>query len=92
MQFSDDELKMVRWLRRQHAHWRSTRIIILVSSMALLALAAWHYFRGTSHSLPLVLFLVAVYGLSYTLGSWAGRPEISLLLKLIETHDPDRKA
>jgi hypothetical protein len=59
-------------------------MIILVSSVVLIGLSAWFWRQGEIiwHYLPLLV--VAIYGLSYTLGSWSGRAEISLLLKLVE--------
>ena len=87
MEFSNEEKKMIRWLRRQHENWRSTRLILLISCIGLVGLSVCFWLRGETswHYMP--LFFVAIYGLSYTLGSWAGRPEISLLLKLLEEKD-----
>jgi ATP-dependent Clp protease adapter protein ClpS len=88
MQFTNDEMKMIRWLRTQHAAWRLVRVIILVSSLLSLGLAAWLFWFGDLSGIAITSVVVAVYGLSYTLGSWSGRPEISLLLKLVDAHDP----
>ncbi|MCW5200941.1 hypothetical protein VU07_03950 [Desulfobulbus sp. F4] len=85
MKFTEEEQKMIALLRNQHENWRAIRVIILVSSCICGAFAIDEFFRGGSQWLfPGVM---AAYGLSYTLGSWSGRPEISLLLKLIEEQD-----
>lgn len=84
MQLSEQEEKMVAWLRLQHANWRATRVIILVCSVGLLGYAVWLHWSGQSAWFFLPIVAMSAYGLSYTLGSWAGRPEISLLLKLVE--------
>ncbi len=85
MEFTPDEEKMISWLHRQHSAWRTTRMITLVASVLSGFFAAWEFFSTGFGALPLLLLLVAVAGLSYTLGSWAGRPEVSLLLKLVES-------
>jgi hypothetical protein len=84
MEFSKEEERMISWLRRQHENWRSTRAIILIVSVGLIGLSGLLWWQGETPWHYLLLFVIAVYGLSYTLGSWSGRPEISLLLKLIE--------
>ncbi len=75
---------MITWLRRQHESWRGIRTIMLVGAVIAIVFSIVYYLRGEPSWHVLPLFLVACYGLSYTLGSWAGRPEVSLLLKLIE--------
>lgn len=92
MQFTDAELRMIRWLRRQHEGWRGVRVIILGCSLASLAYAIWLAFVRRFDFEAGFFFIVSGWGLSYTLGSWSGRPEVSLLLKLIEANDPDRKS
>ncbi|MDQ5769024.1 hypothetical protein [Thiothrix subterranea] len=93
MQFSDDDLKMIEWLRKQHANWPGVRMIILVCSILTMVLAGWLLFSGDEgYSEALVLYVVlAAAGMSYTLGSWAGRAEISLLLKLVEAQQIEKK-
>jgi hypothetical protein len=85
MDFTPEEEKMISWLQRQHAGWRTTRIITLVASALAGCISAWEFFSAGFGALPLLLLVVATFGLSHTLGSWAGRPEISLLLKLVES-------
>ena len=87
MRFTDDEKKMIDWLRKQHEGWRVVRVIILVSSLVSAMGAAWEFFTTGFGALPLLLMVAAAYGASFTLGSWAGRPEISLLLKVIEAQE-----
>lgn len=86
MQFTEEEKKMIAWLRQQHEGWRSIRIIILSCSVFLGGMATWFYFRVGYGAYPLVLTLLALYGAGHTLGSWSGRPEVSLLLKLVQSH------
>ncbi|GHU09529.1 hypothetical protein AGMMS50225_10550 [Betaproteobacteria bacterium] len=92
MQFTEEEKKMIAWLRQQHEGWRSVRIIILIASMMCALFAAWDIFKTGFGAHPLVLIVIAAYGASYTLGSWAGRPEVSLLLKLVEAQEPRHDA
>ena len=84
MLLTPDELKMLAWLRRQNAAWPTNRAIILLSSIISLGGAIWEYWHFGWSALPLVLLLLGTYGLSHTLGCWSGRPEVSLLLKLVE--------
>src|SRR5690348_17137287 len=86
VQFTDVELKMLRQLRLRHEGWRSTRAIILVASIAALLFALWRIVRGQPDTSMVILFGLASAGLSYSLGGWSGRPEVSLLLKLAEAH------
>ena len=89
MRFSEDEQKMIKWLRRQHEYWRSTRMITLICSIGLLVYAVRGLFHGELDSGTVALFGAAAYGLSYSLGSWPGRPEVSLLLKLVDAQGAD---
>lgn len=84
MQMTPEEEKMVAYLRKQHANWRSTRVIVLLFSLALLGYTAWEYWSGLAVTALWPAMAISCYGLSYALGSWSGRPEISLLLKLVE--------
>lgn len=90
MQFTNEEKQMIAWLRKQHEGWRGVRMIILVASLICAAFAAWEIFQSGLGALPLLLILIAAYGTSYTLGSWAGRADISLLLKLVEDQERRR--
>jgi hypothetical protein len=92
MQFTDEEKKMIAWLRQQHEGWRSVRMIILVASVLCALFAVWEIFKEGFGAQPLLLIVIAAYGASYTLGSWAGRPEVSLLLKLVEAQEARRDA
>jgi len=83
MEFSAKEQKMIRWLKLQQSHWHSTRVITLVGSLFVLLLAIFAIASGKSIFGGIALLGMSIYGLSYTLGNWSGRPEISLLLKLI---------
>lgn len=87
MEFTNEEKKMIAWLRQQHEGWRSVRMIILMSSVLCASFAAWEIFRTGLGAQSLLLIVIAAYGASYTLGSWAGRPEITLLLKLIDAQE-----
>lgn len=74
---------MVAWLRRQHERWRATRLITSVASTAVGLFGVWQGFRGEMAAL-IACIAVAAYGPSYSLGSWSGRPEVSLLLRLVD--------
>lgn len=87
MPFTDDEKRMIRWLRGQHAHWKTTRAITLTCSLIIGAIAVWRVWLADPIWYLLPLFAISGYGLSYTLGSWSGRPEISLLLRLVEAEE-----
>ena len=89
MQFNDGELKMMRWLREQHASWRTTRAIILTGSILTIVCGICVMFVIGFDLAIAILLVLAAGGLSYTLGSWSGRPEISLLLKLLEAQVAD---
>ena len=78
MTLSKHEKKMVAFLQRQHKAWPTTRWIILISCLLILAAAIFGFVKES------VFYVLVVYGFSYVLGSWNGRPEVSLLLKLIE--------
>ena len=82
MEFTKEEFKMIAHLKRQHAGWKSTRVIILISSLGLIAfgISLWN----TSPPSLILFWGLASGCLSYCLGGWAGRPEVSLLLKLVE--------
>jgi hypothetical protein len=85
MEFTSDEEKMIASLRRQHQGWRTTRAITLASSVACAAFAAFEFYACGFGALPLLLLVIGTGGASFTLGSWAGRAEVSLLLKLVES-------
>lgn len=94
MQFSDDDLKMIEWLRKQHVNWSGIRMIILVCSILTMVMTGWSLFSGDeNHSaeVSLLYIVLAAGGMSYTRGSWAGRPEISLLLKVVELQQMEDK-
>lgn len=84
MDFTESELRMLKKLRLQHKGWKTTRVIILCGSLIALAYALWRIVRGEVDASHIILFGLASAGLSYSLGGWSGRPEVSLLLKLVE--------
>jgi hypothetical protein len=88
MEFTADELKMLSLLKGQHAGWKRVRIIILVCSLGLLLLGIIRalYSSPEIDLCAILLVGLSARGLSYCIGGWAGRPEISLLLKLVEEH------
>lgn len=89
MQLNEQEEKMVDWLRKQHKAWRMNRAIILVGALFMLYQGVRILWSGQSQDLSLIYFAFSFYFFSYTLGSWSGRPEISLLLRLIEEKKKD---
>jgi hypothetical protein len=84
MELTAADLKMINWLKRQHAGWRSTRVTTAVGAVAVLLWAGSAWMHGEPSSGIVALVGMGAFCLSYSLGSWSGRPEISLLLKLIE--------
>lgn len=76
---------MIAWLQGQHRGWRTTRVITLGCSIACGVFAAIEFHAHGFGALPLLLLVIAAFGASHTLGSWSGRAEISLLLKLVES-------
>ena len=86
MKLSDNEMKMLRYLRQQHEHWRSTRAIILVGSVVILVVGIFGLIGNASVYALMPLIALGLYLLSYAVGSPGVRPEISLLLRLVEEH------
>ncbi len=84
MELTEADLKMIKWLRRQHVGWRSTRVITAIGSAVAVGWSALAWLQGESTAGVIALAAMGFFGLSYSLGGWAGRPEISLLLKLVE--------
>ena len=85
MELTPNEQRMLRRLRQQHQNWTGIRTITLICTIGLIvmALLAW---REGAPWYSLVLWAGLISGLlSYTIGGWYGRPEISLLLKLIDS-------
>jgi hypothetical protein len=64
-------------------------MITLVGSIGLVVYAVRAISRGELDSGMIALLGAAGYGMYYTLGSWSGRPEISLLLKLLDAQIED---
>jgi len=81
MSLTEQDKKMIAHLKGQHQAWSQIRWIILVSALFFAVL----YFSGFIDDAETVLVIGSISGLlSYSLGGWSGRPEISLLLKLAE--------
>ena len=83
LQLTDQDKKILKHLKLLHEGWRSIRIIILISSIGMVILSAFFNVER--------LFLLAggIYGLSYSIAGWHGRPEISLLFKCVEAITTD---
>jgi hypothetical protein len=92
MQFTNEDRRMIESLRRQHENWRAVRLIIFVGSLSCAASAVAEILSNGLGTLTLLLTVIAAAGASYSLGGWAGRPEIGLLLKLIEEAERSRDA
>lgn len=84
MQFTPDEEKMIAFLRRQHTGWPAVRVITLTAALICGFFAMQEYLAAGITAMTALLFAIAAMGMSHTLGSWAGRPEVSLLLKLAD--------
>jgi hypothetical protein len=82
MDFTEKECRMLAWLRHQHETWRIKRLFQLAASIAcgLWGLAAFIF----GSDLGIFMGIAGFYIASRTIGNWHGRPEISLLLKLID--------
>jgi hypothetical protein len=73
---------MLAWLRHQHENWWIKRLLLLAVSFfcGLYGLAAFI----ANADLGIFMGIAGFYIASRTIGNWHGRPEISLLLKLID--------
>ena len=91
MQFSQTEQKLIRQLQLQHNHWRTTRMITLLGSLVAGIFAITGLVSGSTIYGGIALLGVSAFGMSYALGSWSGRPEVSLLLKLLKENREDEK-
>lgn len=80
---------MIAWLRHQHENWRTKRLVVLAASCACGLTGLAEFIYGIDHGL--FLGMIGFYGISRTVGNWCGRPEISLLLKLIEAQEKECK-
>jgi len=93
MEFTRDELKMISLLKIRHAGWKRVRIFILVCSLGMLLLGVRALYTSPEMLLCSILLVgMAAGGLSYSIGGWAGRPEVSLLLKLVEERQKEHEA
>lgn len=87
MKLSENEQKMVSLLRKQHEGWKTTKIIILSGSIVFFLVALYGLISGGEILLNSLVFGLSAGGFSYAIAGWFGRPEVSLLLKLIENHE-----
>ena len=83
MQLTEQEQKMVQRLRAQHIGWRTNRVVILIAAVIVLGQGMRLVWSGQS-DLGILYCALSFGFFSYTLGSWTGRPECSLLLRLLE--------
>src|SRR5438309_2209086 len=77
MKLTDADLKMINWLRRQHAGWRSTRVITAVGSSVAVGWAVLSWLQGESTAGVAPLAGMGFFGLSYSVG--AGRAVLRFL-------------
>jgi hypothetical protein len=84
MQLTPEDKKIVASLRKQHNGWKTGRFVILIVHSILFAIALWELKTKSEPAAGAALLGISAYGLSYVLGAWHGRPEITLLLKLVE--------
>jgi hypothetical protein len=89
MEFTKEERRMIAWLRYQHENWRTKRLVVLAASTVCGLWGLAEFIYGMDHGM--FLGMIGFYGISRTVGNWRGRPEISLLLKLIETQEKECK-
>ena len=82
MEFTKEERRMIVWLRHQHENWWIKRLVVLAASTVCGLWGLAEFIYGMDHGM--FLGMIGFYGISRTVGNWHGRPEISLLLKLIE--------
>jgi len=88
MELTEQDKKMIEGLKRKRDAWPQIRWIILSGVISVPII----YFSGAFNLELLILLAIIVYFLSSSLGSWNGRPEICLLLKLIENQTEDKKS
>ena len=82
MEFTKEERRMIAWLRYQHENWRIKRLLQIAASLACCLWGLSVFISGSD--LGIFVGIAGFYIMSRTIGSWHGRPEISLLLKLID--------
>jgi hypothetical protein len=58
----------------------------------MLGYAVLLYLKNTPLLLYIHFILITLFGFSHSLGSWSGRPEISLLLRLIDESQRDHNS
>ena len=79
-ELDDTERKILKRLRDQHNNWKSIRLMISIFSAICIVISMF------LEQETILLLTIGAFGLSYSLGSWHGRPEISLLLKYVEAN------
>lgn len=89
MDFTAKECRMIAWLRYQHENWRIKRLFQLAAALACLIYSLSVFVIG--NDLGIFVGIAGFYILSRTIGSWHGKPEISLLLKLIDERQKEER-
>lgn len=89
MDLTEKECRMLAWLRHQHETWRIKRLLQLAASIACCLWGLAVFISGAD--LGIFMGIAGFYIASRTIGNWHGRPEISLLLKLIDERQKDGK-
>jgi hypothetical protein len=82
MNLTEKECRMLAWLRHQHETWRIKRLFQLAASIACGLWGLAVFISGSD--LGIFMGIAGFYIASRTIGNWHGKPEISLLLKLID--------
>jgi hypothetical protein len=90
MEFTKEERRMIAWLRYQHENWRIKRLLQLAASLACCLWGLSAFISGSD--LGIFVGIAGFYILSRTIGSWHGKPEISLLLKLIDERQKEAQS
>ena len=86
MNFTIEEEKMITKLRKQQKWWKYGRIGGIILGICFLALLVWNYRFGCCIMVAPygILALWCIQMIMYGIENWAGRPELCLLLKLLE--------
>ena len=86
MEFTQKEEKLLKLLKLKHENWKSTKWIIFICSVIILTFGLLSQFEiYTVYKTEFPFFIIGgLVGIAYSIGHWNGRPEVSLLLKLLE--------
>ena len=86
MELTEQDKKMIDDLRKERDYWPQVRWIMVGCSILISIIL----FTGLVDTEIMLFAFLILQPLVYSLAKWNGRPEISLLLKLIENQTEDK--